>query len=144
MMKHRIGAIALTLVAMCASATAQTASNSGSWIGIWHADAEGLPTGTMTLAEDTGTLGGTMVLDIIQREDGQPRVVAQEPHVLLHPQVDGNRLLFDVRMQKRDGSVHVASFVVTRESDAKASLHCVNCGPDAPVVEMAKNENSAR
>jgi hypothetical protein len=138
-MKHRIGVIAFTLVALCASATAQTASRNDSWVGMWQADAEGLPTGTMTLAEDTGTLGGTLVLDIIQREDGHPHVIAQEPHVLVNPQVDGNKLSFDVRMQKRDGSVKVARFVVLLKSDGKASLHCVNCGPDAPVVEMAKN-----
>ncbi|MGB6688379.1 MAG: hypothetical protein WBE76_11105 [Terracidiphilus sp.] len=143
-MKHRIGVIALALVALCAAAIAQTAPNNDSWVGIWQGDTFGLPTGTMTLATDTGTLGGTLVLDIIQREDGQPRVIAQEPHVLVRPQVDGRKLSFDVRMQKRDGSVRVASFVVTRESDSKVSLHCVNCGPDAPVVEMAKNENSAR
>jgi hypothetical protein len=138
-MKHRIGVIALALVALCASATAQTASRNDSWVGIWHADAEGLPTGTMTLAEDTGTLGGTLVLDIIQPEDGHPHVIAQQPHVLVNPQVDGNKLSFDVRMQKRDGSVKIANFAVLLQSEDKASLHCMNCGPDAPVVEMAKD-----
>lgn len=143
-MKHTIGVIALALVALCASATAQTASNNDFWVGIWHADAFGMPTGTMTLAADTGTLGGTLVLDIIQDKDGGPHVVEQEAHVLVHPQVDGRRLSFDVRMQKRDGSVKVASFVVQLNSDGKASLHCANCGSDAPVVDMARDPESAR
>jgi hypothetical protein len=138
-MKRRISVFALTLVALCASATAQTASNNDSWVGIWQAHTFGMPTGTMTLAEDTGTLGGTLVLDIIQSHDGHPRVVEQDAHVLVHPQVDGDRLSFDVRMQRGDGSVQIASFVVLLKSGDKASLHCVNCGPDAPVVEMAKN-----
>ncbi len=141
-MKHRIRVIALAAAALCAAAiglTAQAPPGSDPWAGIWLADAEGLPTGTMTLATDTGTLGGPIVLDIVRRDGGLPHGIAREPHVLVHPRVDGDKLSFDVRMEGRDGSVKVASFVVMLLSDGKASLHCVNCGPEAPVVEMAKN-----
>lgn len=139
-MKHRIAVFALTAIALCTCAIAQTVQKNDAWAGIWHADAFGVPTGTMTLATDTGTLGGTIVLDMIQDQGGHPHVIEQEPHVLVHPQVDGDKLSFDVRMQKRDGQVKTASFVVMLQSGDRASLHCINCGPGAPVVEMAKDQ----
>lgn len=138
-MKLGIGVLTLIAFASCASAIGQTVPQNDVWVGTWHAHTFGLPTGTMTLAADSGTLGGTLVLDIIRQQGGHPQVVEQEPHVLVHPQVDGNKLTFDVRMERRDGSVKVASFTVLIESGDKASLHCVNCGPEAPVVEMAKD-----
>jgi len=138
-MKNKILVFALAAVASCASAIGQAPANNNDWVGIWNAHADGLPTGAMTLATDTGTLGGTLVLDIVGREGGHARVIAQEPHVLVNPQVDGKSLSFDVKMQRRDGSVVTASFVVKLTSSDKASLHCVSCGPNAPVVEMAKN-----
>lgn len=137
-MKLRIFVFALVAIALCASAIGQTVQNSGDWVGIWHAESDGLPTGWLTLAADSGTLGGTVVLDIVGREGGHPRVIAQDPHVLMNPHVDGKSLSFDVRMRKRDGSIVTASFVVTRTSSEKASIHCVSCGADAPIVELAR------
>jgi hypothetical protein len=139
-MKHRILVFALAAAALCASAIGQTAANNNDWVGIWHANADGQPTGAMTLATDTGTLGGTLVLDIVSPEGGHAHVVAQEPHVLINPKIDDKSLSFDVKMHMRDGSVVTASFVVKRTSANKAAIHCVSCGPAAPVVEMEKDQ----
>jgi hypothetical protein len=119
-------------------ASAQPPSNTD-WIGIWHADMDGQPTGTLTLATDTGELGGTVVLDIVSREGGMPHVIASDPHVLLSPHVDGNRLTFQVRIKRLDGSVSLANFAVTRSSIDQASLHCTNCGINAPVVGLIRS-----
>jgi hypothetical protein len=123
-------------VALCATAPAQGASND--WVGIWHANTAGKPTGTLTLATDTGALGGTVVLDIISDEGGEPHVIAAEPHVLINPQAAGDRLTFQVKMQRLDGGSAVASFEVKRTAADKATIRCTTCGGDAPAVELVK------
>src|SRR5579872_4691053 len=136
-MKLVILAVILFGGAATAFASDQVASNDA-WIGIWHANVGALPTGTLTLAADTGDLGGTVVLDIIGEKDGAPHVIASEPHVLLHPQVSGSSLNFQVKMKKPDGEIATPSFTVILTAPNKATIHCVNCGPDAPVVELTK------
>jgi hypothetical protein len=129
--------IAVLAIALCATAEAQTASDED-WVGIWHADVGGQPTGTLTLATDTGELGGTVVLDMVSDKSGTPKVIASEPHVLMNPVADGNTLTFQVKMQKPHGPIFVASFEVKRTAPDRATIHCVNCGADAPVVELVK------
>jgi hypothetical protein len=135
-MHHKMIGFALITIAASAAAIAQ--SRSADWVGIWHANAGGRPTSMLTLATDTGHLGGTLVLDMIGDERGQPRVIASEPHVLLDPLVAGSTLTFQVKMQRSDGKSVVASFLVTRTAADKATIHCVNCGADAPVVDLVK------
>lgn len=136
-MKHSL--LALAFAASCVSAVPQPAA-SDNWIGIWHADTDGLPTGTLTLAADTGQLGGTVVLDMVSREGGQPHVLASEPHVLMNPRVEGNRLSFQVRMQRPTGSIVISSFDVVHTAPDNLTIHCVSCGPDAPVVALVRGQ----
>jgi hypothetical protein len=135
-MNCRLIAMAVLAMAACATVTAQTTNQD--WVGIWHANVGGQPSSTLTLATDTGELGGTLVLDMVSGEGGQPHVIAGDPHVLIKPVVDGNRLTFQVKMQKPLGPGFVASFEVKRIAADEATIHCVNCGADAPVVELAK------
>ena len=128
----------MAIVAMAVSATAIAQTTSGDWVGIWHASVGGQPTGTLTLATDTGALGGTVVLDMVSDEGGQPHVIASEPHVLLNAAVAGSTLSFQVKMHRPDGATIVASFEVKRTAADKATIHCTTCGADAPVVEMVK------
>ena len=137
-MKQALLALALGSIVAFASGTAQPATTDD-WVGIWHTDVGGLPSGTLTLATDTGQLGGTVVLDIISREDGKPHVIASEPHVLVSPHVDGNTLWFDVKMRRLNGSVVSATFNVTRTAPDRMTLHCINCG-NAPVVQLIKQQ----
>lgn len=137
-MKSRIAArLCLAIVAL-GSAPAQSTSNAD-WTGIWHADVAGQPTGTLTLATDTGELGGTVVLDIISDRSGTPQVIASDPHVLVNPRVSGNTLSFQVKMQKPDGTIVAHGFTVTLTAPRKANFHCVTCGADAPFVELTKD-----
>jgi hypothetical protein len=107
-------------------------------VGIWHAEVDGKPSSTLTLGNDTGELGGTVVLDMVSREGGAPHVIASEPHVLMNLHADSNTLSFQVRIQRPDGVSLVASFIVARTPSGKATIHCTTCGPDAPVVELVK------
>jgi hypothetical protein len=128
--------IVVLAIAVCAVAKAQTANED--WVGIWHANAGGQPTGALTLATDSGALGGTVVLDMVRDEGGQPHVIASDPHVLLNPAVAGNTLTFQVKMHRPDGKNVVARFEVKRTAADKATIHCITCGSDAPVVDMVK------
>jgi hypothetical protein len=127
--------LSLIPLAISVSAGTQTSANAG-WVGIWHADSDGLPTGTLTLAAGSGSLGGTVVLDMLSREGGTTHVIASEPHRLLDPRVDGNVLEFQVKLEKPDKSIALANFTVRRIATDKATIHCTSCGPDAPVVDL--------
>jgi hypothetical protein len=135
-MNRKALGIALLTIALGAAATAQTVSDG--WVGIWHANVGDKPTAFLTLATDTGRLGGTFVLDMIGDEAGQPQVIAREPHVLLRPSVAGGTLTFQVKMKRTDGRTVTASFEVKRTAADKATIHCTTCGADAPVVELTK------
>lgn len=105
------------------------------WVGVWRAELDGQPSATLTLGDDAGQLGGTLVLDIISRDSGTARVIAEEPHVLLHVRVDGKTLTFEAK--RLDRSAIPMTFTVTLGEDNRAKIHCVNCG-DAPVVQLVK------
>jgi hypothetical protein len=138
-MNRKIFSIAFLLSALACAASAQSSASS-QWIGIWHASFDGLPTDTLTLAADTGELGGTVVLDMVSDQGGAPHVIESEPHLLMNPHVDGDTLSFHVKMQKPDGSIVMRNFTATLTSPGNANFHCVNCGADAPVVHLVKNQ----
>ena len=130
--------LALTASVVLAAAVGQPPENEN-WAGVWHAQMDGQPTaGTLTLATDTGELGGTVVLDIVRDDGGTPHEIASDPHVLMNLLAAGNKLLFQVKMQRPHGSSFVAIFEVKRTAADKATIHCVNCGVNAPVVELVK------
>jgi hypothetical protein len=135
MSKRNAGIVCLT-IALAYAALAETASGAR-WDGVWQGKLDGQPSVTLTLARDTGQLSGTLVLNIIQKEDGgQPRVAAVEPHVLVDPHLEGDTLSFGVR--KIDASGDLLNFTVALTPEGKARIHCTNCGKDAPVVDMER------
>jgi len=130
------GIVCVGMIALC-SAASQSDTEAG-WVGVWQGELDGQPSVILTLAEDTGTLEGTLVLNIINREDGQARVVAHEPHVLVHPRLEGPTLSF--QLKRLDASSPMMDFTVTLKAGGSATIHCLNCGKDAPVVEITKRD----
>jgi len=126
-------ALLLLVGCMMLADAAPKGSIRADWVGVWQAELDGQPSATLTLADDSGPLGGTLVLDIISRDSGTAKVIAQEPHVLLHVRVDGKTLTFEATRPDRSAM----TFRVTLGKDDTANLHCVNCG-DAPVVQLVK------
>lgn len=118
----------------CAMLAGNAMHQDAPWVGVWHAFLDNQPSATLTLANDGGTLGGTLVLDIVVRDGGKAHVIANDTHVLLGAHVDGNTLRFAVRKIDRSGEM---TFSMVLSDNGKAKLHCVSCG-DAPVVEMTK------
>jgi hypothetical protein len=137
-MKYKMPALLLISVAACTPVVAQSATIRD-WVGIWQAHVVGQPTGTLTLAADTGKLGGTIVLDMISSEGGAPHVIAREPHLLMDPHLNGNTLSFQVKMKMRDEETVQRRFTVTLTSSDTADIHCANCGSNAPLVELTKD-----
>lgn len=134
-MKNAMKVLTISMLAL-ASAAAQPAGVTD-WIGVWHAELDGQPGTTLTLADDTGELGGTLVMNMVSREGGQPHVIATDPHVLIAPRVNGDTLTFSVkRMHRTD---QPAQFSVVLVGDGKAKAHCLTCGADAPVVELVRS-----
>jgi hypothetical protein len=103
-------------------------------LGVWRGSLDGLPGVTLTLADDSGEIGGTVVFYAI---NGEPRrVFSVEPHLLLHPKLEGNTLSFQVKLGgDRTG---LATVKVVFNTDAKAQIRCLDCGPDSPTTELTK------
>jgi hypothetical protein len=110
----------------------------GNWVGVWQAELDGQPSAILTLGEDTGSLEGTLVLNGINREGGQPRIAVRETHVLMHAHVDGNTLSFQLKRLR--GASELMNFTVVFAENGSATMHCSNCGSEAPVVAMTKED----
>lgn len=107
------------------------------WLGIWHAELDGQPGATLTLADDSGSLGGTLELDLVVRKHEETaHVAAREAHLLLNLSVNGDTLSFQVR--RIDPSRALMNFTVVRSHDGTATIHCTTCGNDAPKVELTR------
>ncbi|HEX4758750.1 MAG TPA: hypothetical protein VH308_12235 [Terracidiphilus sp.] len=145
-MKHRVRICALSAIVLFVCATGSILSNAQpgpngtasteKWAGVWQGELDGHPSVVLTLANDTGQLGGTVVLNIIQKENGDAREVAKEPHVLMNPSVDGEILAFQCR--KLDGGF--LDFTVKLTGADEANIHCSNCGAEAPTVDLVRGK----
>ena len=136
-MNIRIGGVVFAGMTILCCAAAQSNENTG-WVGVWQGELDGLPSLTLTLAKDTGTLEGTLVLNGINREGGSPHIAVHETHTLLHPTMSGTTLSFTLKGVRP--SRITMDFAVEQTSDSTAKFHCLNCGDDAPVVSLTKQD----
>jgi len=135
-MKHRRFSAAAAAAVFACAVGAQTPAST-LWNGVWQGELDGQPAVTLTLADDSGNLGGTVVFNRIERQtQGPPRVASIEPHVLVDPQADRKRLSFEI--MRPDRAESPLKFAVTLDGSDEAHIHCLNCGPDAPVAELVR------
>jgi hypothetical protein len=96
---------ALLLLAMFAAAgLAQNApSKSGAAtpenavVGVWRAEADGLPFVTLTITNEGGSLAGAVLFYLHRRDPGQPMTSSPGiPEPLINPKFDGQTLTFEV------------------------------------------------
>lgn len=131
--------VSLLVSALCAARPASSQTNdqiNNQWIGVWQGTFDDQPGVVLTIANDTGTIGGTLVLNIITRnESGESQIAFRDPHVLVSPQIKDGILSFEV---KRKSPNTPADFTVTLLPSGNAQIHCSNCGSDAPAVEMTR------
>jgi len=126
--------LAITLPSLAYAGTAQSGPNS-QWIGLWQAQLDGQPSVILTLGDDTGQLGGAVVFNMVSREGGQPHVIGHDAHVLMNPHIEGDTLHFQVI---RRGDNRQLEMTVRMTADGAATLHCLNCGDDASVVDIVR------
>jgi hypothetical protein len=131
-----LATLAVTLACAAPAVSSQSAgkANAAQWVGVWQSRFAGQPGAILTLAQDTGALNGTLVLDIVESTSGgQAYVAASEPHTLVNPQLDGNTLTFSVRQLRKSDSL--LNFTALFTPQGKLRIHCTNCG-NAPVVDL--------
>jgi hypothetical protein len=136
-MKKRIFAIVFGSM-MLATVAGAASTGSGTWTGVWQAKLEGQPAVELTLADDAGDVGGTIVFHIVLKEKGAttPHVASTEPHTLINPRVGGDTLTFQV--VRGNGSHEVLDMSAQRMADGRMDFRCSNCGSEGTHAELEK------
>ncbi len=129
-MKQRALVLGCLMFVLGGLAAAES-NNNANWIGVWEGKLEGLPDVTLTLADDTGEMGGTVVFNAV--DSPHKRIITSKAHLLMHPHIDGSTLSFEVL---RAGDSHTVHLTVKLTEDGKAQLVCLDCGPESPVTEL--------
>jgi hypothetical protein len=137
MLNLRMSGIFCATIAAACVLTAQGSSNAD-WVGVWQGELDGQPSVILTLAQDNGPVEGTVVLNGISRDGGPAHIAVHETHVLMHPRIDGNTLSF--QLKRIHDSDPLMDFTVTRAGGTNAVIHCSNCGKDAPVAPITKQD----
>lgn len=66
-------------------------------VGVWRAQADGLPFVTLTITNETGSLSGAMLFYLHMRNQGQPATSTPGiPEPLFNPKFDGTTLTFQI------------------------------------------------
>lgn len=125
--------MAMGAMALVCGIAAEPANNK-QWVGVWHAELDGQPGVTLTLADDRGGLGGTIVFYLVKKDHDAAKVQGGDVRVVLDPKVEGEVLHFHVirSSDQRDQEVRVE---LTGEN--KGRLKCTTCG-GSPEVEITK------
>ena len=87
--------MALASIAFVATLPLIAQAPQSSLRGVWRGTLDGLPGVTLTLANDTGELGGTVVFYGVN--GAEHKIVIIQPHMLLNPQLEGNTLNFRIK-----------------------------------------------
>lgn len=102
-------------------------------LGVWRGTLDGLPGVTLTLANDSGEIGGTVVFNAINGDSH--KILFIEPHTLLHPKLEGDTLTFQIKFGGDRTGLARVNVVFLAD---KAWLHCLDCGADSPVAELTR------
>jgi hypothetical protein len=129
--------IALASLAFLTTLPLIAQSSKPSPLGVWQGTLDGLPSVILTLANDSGEIGGTVVFYAINGDSH--KILFIEPHTLLHPKLEGDTLSFQIKFGgDRTG---LARVTVLFSPDNKAQLRCLDCGPDSPTSELTRQIN---
>ncbi len=134
-MKRTSFVLAVLVAAVLHASAGETKANSP-WVGVWQGELDGLPGVTVTLGDDAGELGGTVVFNVIMKEkNGAPHIGGHDAHVLTHTNLHGDNLTFEV-IRRGDGrDLH---FTIQKTNDDNANLHCDDCGEGIATTEMVR------
>jgi hypothetical protein len=105
-----------------------------SWIGVWNSTHDEPPGVTMTLADDQGELGGTIVFNFISGPSPDSHSGGTDTHMVKHPRLQGGSLSFQVTRGDRKSMQLVGRLV----DDERLELRCVNCGDGGKVTTLVR------
>jgi hypothetical protein len=97
---------------------------------VWQAELDNQPGVTLTLGRDAGELAGTIVFNVVSRDNGEAHVIGHDAHVLTHVRLDDNTLSFRVIRLGDGRELHLT---MRLSDDEKAQLQCTDCGGPSPV-----------
>ncbi len=123
---------AIVLMVFCVAVLPAQTADQSSWIGVWTTTAA--PGSTMTLANDTGELGGTIVFNFISGPPPNTTIGGSETHLVTHPRVEGNTLSFQVT-RTEDGKV--LRLAVRMIDSDRLEMRCLSC-ENSPAMTMVK------
>jgi hypothetical protein len=131
------------MLVIASSAIAQTAAQSidkpfvhPRWTGVWQGTLDGVPSVTLTLADDAGEANGTIVFHAIKNDHGHAYSFSTEPHTLIQPRVEGNAISFQVK--RGNGSDEILNMRVELGEDGNIRFACSNCGPQGTKAELER------
>jgi hypothetical protein len=130
----------LSIAVVCASSCAAfgQAPTQPSWVGVWNGTFDGEPAVTLTLADDHGQLGGTIVFNIVLAQP-QPHVLGTDPLMVAQPQLKGDTLLFQATRSRDHKQLQISA---KQLDDQHVELQCLNCGHDS-VATLVKFETDS-
>jgi hypothetical protein len=141
--------LASVLLLASTAISGQPAPNAHNWTGVWHVQETNKPGVVITLADDGGSLTGTIVFDIWKQQTNEH--IATEPRAVVNPHLEGNTLAFQVRRilkphlkgdppaYEDPSDTDIARMTLVPTTDGKATLTCLNCGGNAP-TELIKQQ----
>ena len=104
------------------------------WVGLWQGEVQGVPHVVLTLSDDLESPGGTIVFTAFGPGSTKehPNIVGHEVRAILHSEVNGNTLLFQVKGIGNPNNLMEMTFTLT--SASRGQLGCLKCGVTS--VEM--------
>ena len=134
-MKGKIFATICAAMAMTAAAGAAS-PRTEQWVGVWQGKLGGVPSVELTLGDDAGEVNGSIVFHIVLNDGAGPHAASTEPHALIHPRLDGDRLLFQVK--RGNGSDEILNMAVELTSSRTIKFDCSNCGPTGTNADLER------
>lgn len=136
-MKTKTTIAILIFACAAASSAAQT-----DMAGTWRAYMKDVPAVIMHLHDNHGKLEGTVVFNIINREDpNHPSILGSQELELLNPSLAGNVFSFQVKTHSDEGA-EAGEMVTCRLSltgQDQGLFKCLN-GADSPEVKMVRSK----
>jgi hypothetical protein len=132
-MKSKIVLMTLSALVFACTLAAET-RNYEQWVGVWQGELGGQPGVIVTLGRDTGALDGTIVFNVVSRDDGQAHVIGHDAHVLTHVRADDSTLAFQVTRLRNSREMHLTMRLT---EDGRAELQCADCG-GPPTTELLR------
>jgi len=140
--------LASMLLAASTITVGQAKGTTHEWAGVWEITDPSKPGGMVTLADDSGSLQGTITFNVKDRDTGKR--IAIEVRSLVNPHIEGDAVVFQVRgilkphLQGETDTdtaadTELAKMKLEPAGAGKASMVCANCGNTAPIA-MAKEQ----